>query len=81
MITGFATPEGTKKFAERWTEISQQNYKNVNNLTLSNVGIGTYLGNPDVETDKLVEDAIKKSILGGINVIDCLLYTSDAADE
>jgi len=62
MITGFATPEGTKKFAERGTEISQQNYKNVNNLTLSNVGIGTYLGNPDVETDKLVEDAIKKSI-------------------
>jgi len=51
MITGFATPEGTKKFAERGTKISQQNYKNVNNLTLSNVGIGTYLGNPDVETD------------------------------
>jgi len=70
MITGYATPEGTKKFAERGTEISQQNYKNINNLTLSNVGIGTYLGNPDVETDNLVQDAIKKSILGGINVID-----------
>jgi len=51
MITGYATPEGTKKFAERQTEISQQNYKNVHNLTLSNVGIGTYLGNPDIETD------------------------------
>ena len=82
MITGFATPEGTKKFAERGTEISQQNYKNVNNLTLSNVGIGTYLGNPDIETDKLVEDAIKKSILGGINVIDSAInYRAQKAER
>ena len=82
MITGFATPEGTKKFAERGTKISQQNYKNVNNLTLSNVGIGTYLGNPDVETDKLVEDAIKKSILGGINVIDSAInYRAQKAER
>ena len=82
MITGFATPEGTKKFAERGTEISQQNYKNVNNLTLSNVGIGTYLGNPDIETDKLVEDAIKKSILGGINIIDSAInYRAQKAER
>jgi len=82
MIAGYATPEGTKKFAERWTEISQQNYKNVNNLTLSNVGIGTYLGNPDVETDKLVEDAIKKSILGGINIIDSAInYRAQKAER
>jgi len=82
MITGYATPEGTKKFAERGTEISQQNYKNINNLTLSNVGIGTYLGNPDIETDKLVEDAIKKSILGGINIIDSAInYRAQKAER
>ena len=51
MITGYATPEGTKKFAERQNQDSHKNYKNVHNLTLSNVGIGTYLGNPDTETD------------------------------
>ena len=72
----------TKKFAERGTEISQQNYKNVNNLTLSNVGIGTYLGNPDIETDNLVEDAIKKSILGGINIIDSAInYRAQKAER
>ena len=70
MITGYATPEGTKKFAERQNQDSHKNYKNVNNLTLSNVGIGTYLGNPDTETDYIVQSAVKKSILGGINVID-----------
>ena len=70
MITGYATPEGTKKFVERQNQDSYENYKNIHNLTLSNVGVGTYLGNPDTETDKLVEEAIKKSVLGGINVID-----------
>ena len=82
MITGYATPKGTKKFAERQPEALQQNYKDVNNLTLSNVGIGTYLGNPDIETDKLVEAAVKKSILGGINVIDSAInYRAQKAER
>jgi len=82
MITGYATPEGTKKFAEKHTEVPQQNYKIIHNLTLSNVGIGTYLGNPDVETDNLVEAAIKKSILGGINVIDSAInYRAQKAER
>ena len=82
MITGYATPEGTKKFAERQQEISRQNYKNVHNLTLSNVGIGTYLGNPDTETDYTVQGAVKKSILGGINVIDSAInYRAQKAER
>ena len=82
MIAGYATPEGTKKFAERQNQDSHKNYKNVHNLTLSNVGIGTYLGNPDTETDYIVQDAIKKSILGGINVIDSAInYRAQKAER
>jgi len=82
MITGYATPEGTKKFADRQQVASQQNYKKIHNLTLSNVGVGTYLGNPDTETDKLVEEAIKKSVLGGINVIDTAInYRAQKAER
>ena len=82
MITGYATPEGTKKFAESQNRDSHKNYKNVHNLTLSNVGIGTYLGNPDTETDYIVQDAIKKSILGGINVIDSAInYRAQKAER
>jgi len=82
MIAGYATPEGTKKFAERQNQDSQKNYKNVHNLTLSNVGIGTYLGNPDIETDKLVEASVKKSILGGINVVDSAInYRAQKAER
>ena len=34
------------------------------------MGIGTYLGEPDLQTDKMVKDAVKKSIMSGVNVID-----------
>ena len=82
MITGYATSEGTKKFAERQNQDSRKNYKNVHNLTLSNVGIGTYLGNPDAETDYNVQSAVKKSILGGINVIDSAInYRAQKAER
>ena len=82
MITGYATPEGTKKFAERQNQDSRKNYKNVHNLTLSNVGIGTYLGNPDTETEYIVQGAVKKSILGGINVIDSAInYRAQKAER
>ena len=82
MINGYATPEGTKKFAERQNENTQKNYKNIQNLTLSNVGVGTYLGNPDVETDYLVQNAVKKSILSGVNVIDSAInYRAQKAER
>ena len=82
MITGYATPQGTKKFAERQNEDTQKNYKTVQDLTLSNVGIGTYLGNPDSETDYLVQNAVKKSILGGVNVIDSAInYRAQKAER
>ena len=82
MINGYATPEGTKKFAERQNENTQKNYKNIQNLTLSNVGVGTYLGNPDIETDYLVQNAVKKSILSGVNVIDSAInYRAQKAER
>ena len=82
MITGYATPEGTKKFVERQNEDLRKNYKNIHDLTLSNVGIGTYLGNADTETDYLVQSAVKKSILGGINVIDSAInYRAQKAER
>ena len=82
MITGYATSEGTRKFAERQNDATQKNYKNIQDLTLSNIGIGTYLGSPDTETDYVVQDAIKKSILGGINVIDSAInYRAQKAER
>ena len=67
MIPGYATSTGTKTFSEKFLT---GNYNSFQNLQLSNIGIGTYLGEPDSQTDSIVKDAVKKSILAGVNVID-----------
>jgi len=81
MISGFSTPDGTKEFTQKNTNALPINYKQYQNLTLSNVGVGTYLGNPDEITDELVKNAVKKSILSGINVIDTAInYRAQKAE-
>ncbi len=81
MISGFATSEGTKKFAQH-SGVNQANFKEFENLTLSNVGIGTYLGDADSITDELVTNAVKQSILSGINVVDTAInYRSQKAER
>ena len=81
MISGYATPEGTAGFAKK-SQADPQNYHVIQELTLSNVGVGTYLGQPDSETDKQVTNAVKKSILSGINVIDTAInYRAQKAER
>jgi len=81
MISGFATSDGTKKFVDNFGT-SVLNYKHAQNLFLSNVGIGTYLGEANAKTDTLVINAVKQSILSGINVIDTAInYRSQKAER
>ena len=81
MISGFATSEGTKKFAQN-SGVNQANFKEFEKLSLSNVGIGTYLGDPDARTDDLVANAVKQSITSGINVVDTAInYRSQKAER
>ena len=81
MISGYATHEGTSKFVENCS-INKQNFNDVDGLMLSNVGIGTYLGNPDSQTDDLVKNAVKKSVKSGVNVIDTAInYRSQKAER
>jgi aryl-alcohol dehydrogenase-like predicted oxidoreductase len=81
MISGSASAEGTQNFAKN-SGVNEGNFKKFENLHLSNVGIGTYLGDPDAQTDQLVTDAVKKSILLGINVVDTAInYRSQKAER
>ncbi|MFQ5781763.1 MAG: aldo/keto reductase [Nitrosopumilus sp.] len=81
MISGFATYNGTKKFAQN-SGLNQANFKEFENLMFSNVGIGTYLGDSGSRTDKLVINAVKQSIQSGINVIDTAInYRSQKAER
>ena len=82
MISGFATPEGTKNFTVKNDSIPEKNFNVFQELSLSNVGIGTYLGNPDSDTDNMVKNAVKKSVLAGINVIDTAInYRAQKAER
>ncbi len=82
MITGYATPEGTLNFAKRNQFAAKNHFRLFNGLTLSSIGIGTYLGNVDNVTDNLVKEAIKKSVLSAINVIDTAInYRSQKAER
>lgn len=69
----YATIEGTESY-QSLKNIDDYHFRKSDytaNLTLSSLGMGTYLGNVDEKTDILVEEAIKESLLsGGVNIID-----------
>ncbi len=81
MISGFATSDGTKKFAQH-SGVIQTNFKEFENLALSNFGIETYLGDADTRTDELVTNVVKQSCISGINVVDTAInYRAQKAER
>jgi aryl-alcohol dehydrogenase-like predicted oxidoreductase len=82
MISGFATIDGTANFAKRHSNVAKNHFKNFTGLTLSSIGVGTYLGNPDTLTDNMVKESIKTSIRSGVNVIDTAInYRAQKAER
>jgi aryl-alcohol dehydrogenase-like predicted oxidoreductase len=72
-ISGFATPAGTNRYLQYATDkgIPEAHFKRFDELRLSSLGMGTYLGDLNAEDDKAVEDAVFNSVKSGaINVID-----------
>ena len=65
-----ATAEGTLKFAEKFPDAAKGHFRNAQGLTVSSIGIGTYLGNWDAQTDENYVEAITKFVESGGNVID-----------
>ncbi|MCE2508120.1 MAG: aldo/keto reductase [Nitrosopumilaceae archaeon] len=81
MLQGHATPEGTKKFAAS-SPAGISNYRTFGSLTLSSVGMGTYLGDSDDATDATVESAVAESVRRGVNVLDTAInYRSQKAER
>ncbi len=65
-----ATPEGTKKYAEKFSGAANGHFRAAQGLELSSIGIGTYLGNYDAATDAQYVESIAKFVEAGGNVID-----------
>jgi aryl-alcohol dehydrogenase-like predicted oxidoreductase len=66
-----ATPQATRAYAARFEgQAAPGHFRERAGLTLSSIGIGTYLGQPDAATDRGYTEAVVEAALGGINVID-----------
>jgi aryl-alcohol dehydrogenase-like predicted oxidoreductase len=71
IIPGSATLEGTTRYCDRFKDSAAPgHYRQQQNLWLSSIGIGTYLGNADAETDERYTAAISRAVKLGANVID-----------
>src|SRR5688500_19164301 len=71
MPSPHATPEGTARYADRFsTRAAKDHFRRQQELTLSSIGIGTYLGNPDEATELAYAKAITRAVTSGVNAID-----------
>jgi len=71
LTPGFATLDGTRRFAARLSSVAATgHFRERQNLFLSSIGIGTYLGEPDAPTDAQYRESIAAAVRGGINFID-----------
>ena len=70
-INGCATRKGTACYRERFEGVAARNhFRQTQILRLSSIGIGTYLGNADEETDRRYTEAIIRAVELGVNLID-----------
>jgi hypothetical protein len=73
---GFATAAATERYNRRFdARIAPGHFRQSQGLWLSSIGLGTYLGNHDDETDRLYRQAIVRAVDSGCNVIDSAINT------
>ena len=66
-----ATSEGTAAYQHRLAGTAADgHFRNALGLTVSSIGLGTYLGREDDATDRSYTEAIEAAVAGGINVLD-----------
>jgi len=77
MLPGFATPEGTSRYRDRFPQFRDaghfrhpESVAGASELWLSSIGLGTYLGEPDDAADANYVDAITTAVHSGVNVLD-----------
>src|SRR5438132_7364643 len=70
-IAGCATPVGTRRYAARLAALmAAGHFRQQDELLMSSIGLGTYLGHWDDRTDRLYQEAIRRAVELGCNVID-----------
>ena len=71
LIPGSATSEGTTRYTARLAgRVAAGHFGDLDGLAVSTLGIGTYLGREDAETDVAYQDALARALELGINTVD-----------
>ena len=77
MLPGFATPEGTARYRDRFPQFREaehfrhpEHVPGAGELWLPSIGLGTYLGEPDAAADVAYIEAIGTALRCGINALD-----------
>ena len=66
-----ATLQGTRRYAKRLAgRVAAKHFSEAQGLMLSSIGLGTYLGEPDSNTDEAYRSAVVRAVELGVNVID-----------
>ena len=70
-LTGWASAAGTDRYRYRFRDkIPLDHYRESQGLWMSSIGLGTYLGNYDDDTDEQYRHAVIHAVESGCNVID-----------
>jgi aryl-alcohol dehydrogenase-like predicted oxidoreductase len=78
-----ATPAATADYARRFAgTVAASSYRDLAGLTVSSVGLGTYLGEESERADALYREAICAAVAGGCNLIDSAInYRSQLSER
>ena len=79
-LEGRATTSATAAFA-RESRLPSAHFREALGVTLSSIGIGTYLGRDDDRTDAAYEDAVRRALQLGINVVDTAINYRNQRSE
>jgi aryl-alcohol dehydrogenase-like predicted oxidoreductase len=69
LLAGRATPEGTRRFAERFPQLPAH-FRRPDRLTLSSLGLGTKPGVPGGVDDLCYRSVVPRALEAGVNVFD-----------
>lgn len=82
MLPDFAGSGATLRLASRFpASQSARFYRDAQGLTVSSIGIGTYLGKMDAATDRAYVEAVAGALAAGVNFIDTSLNYRNQRSE
>ena len=69
-LPGTASPSATERFRQRFAAADPSHFRALQDLWVSSIGLGTYLGDANDETDARYREAIEAAFAHGCNVVD-----------